>query len=247
MKRVIFITFLVLAACVTIFGQTNENSCLVVSIKNSIPVEPYPVVFKAELRDADEKSNLEYLWQVKDGKILEGQGTNRLKVLYYEKYDEINTVAKLEIKGLPKNCENTASTNFRIKIYRSKPIKYWHAVFFDEYEKVGLTDERTRFKGFLKRLKEDRTAEDFILLEVGTRAELNRRLRRFKTFLSAEKFNKNRISFALIKGGKEQTQLWAVPQPEKLLSCKECLIIKAEQPSQNFGKLFPTIKYNRKK
>jgi hypothetical protein len=247
MKQAVFLTILILASCFTAFSQKNENLCPTVSVKNTIPIEPYPVIFTAEISGADEKSDVEYLWKVKDGKIIEGQETKRLKVLYYEKYDEINTVATLEIKGFPRNCENVVSKNFRIKIHRSKPIKYWHAVFFDEYQKLALVDEKTRFSVFLKKLKEDRTAEGFVLLEISTKAELNKRLRRFRNYLSTERFNKNRISFAVVKGEKGKTQLWAVPQDEKLPSCKDCLIVKAERQRQNFGKLFTTKKYNRKR
>lgn len=247
MKRTVFITILILAGFFSAFGQTNEKPCPAVSVKNTIPVRTYPVIFTAEISGEDEKSNIEYLWKVEDGKILKGQGTKRLTVLYYEKYDEINTVATLEIKGFPENCQNVVSENFHIKIYRSKPIKYWHSVFFGEYGKISSADEETRFSSFITKLKEDRTAEGFIVLQINTKADLDRRLRRINKFLSARKFNKNRISFAAIKNKKELTQLWAVPQGEKLSSCKECLIVKAEQPRQNFGKLFSTKKYNRKR
>jgi len=247
MKRIIFTAILILAFCFAAFAQVNENQCPKISLTNTIPISEVPVKFTAETGNEIDKYNVEYQWKVKDGKIIEGQGTKTLKVLYYEKHNEVNTPVTLEIKGLPENCENTFSTRFYMKIVRSKPIKFWRTVFLDEYEKVTIGDEKARLDNFFITLQEDKTAEGFIRLQVNTRANLHGRLKRINDHLFFRRFNKTRISFAVVKNEKEQTQFWAVPKRAKLPNCENCVIVKAEEAKQKLRKLFPIKSKIRKR
>lgn len=239
MKKIIFTATLIFAFCFAAFAQANKNSCPKISLTNTIPIWEVPVTFTAEIDKEIDKYNVEYQWKVEDGKIIEGQGTKILKVLYYEKYSEVNTPVRLEIKGLPENCENTFSTRFYMKIVRSKPVKFWRTIFLDEYEKVTIGDEKARLDNFFITLQEDKTAEGFIRLQTNTRANLYKRLKQIDEHLSFRGFNKTRISFAVVKNEKEETQFWAVPRRKKLPNCENCIIVKAEEPKQKLRKLFP--------
>lgn len=241
MKQIIFTTVLLLASCFAAVAQVIENPCPTISITNYIfSFNEKPVTFTAEISNEIDKYNVEYKWKVKDGQIVKGQGTRVLKFLPYEKYREIDTIATLNIRGLPETCENSISETYHVKIVRSKPIKFWDIIFLDEYEDVSMNGEEARLDIFLMTLQEDRTAEGFIRLQVDSRGNLYRRLRQIDNYLLSRKFKKTRISFAIVKSEKKQTQFWAGPQRARLPNCAKCTIVRAEESRQTLGKLFPT-------
>lgn len=242
MKQIIFTTILILVSCFVSFAQESENLCPSVSLTNTIPINDVPVKFTAEISEEINKYDVEYKWEIEGGKIIEGQGTKSLKVLYYEEYDEINTVATLEIRGLPEICNSTFSEKFYAKIVRSKPIKFWSRVLLDEYKEVSLEDKMIKLDKFFARLQEDKTAEGFIRLQIGTLASLFQHLQHIDNHISFKKFNKKRISFAVVNSDEEQTQFWIVPRKAELPNCEKCIIVKAEKSRKKLRKLFPINK-----
>ncbi|MDQ3750461.1 MAG: hypothetical protein M3367_15815, partial [Acidobacteriota bacterium] len=80
MKQIIFIAILILAFCLAVSAQANENSCPSINLLSS----SYPngiEVYTAEISKGIEKYDVKYKWQVKGGKIISGQNTYQIVFL----------------------------------------------------------------------------------------------------------------------------------------------------------------------
>jgi len=240
MKQIIFTAILIFAFCFAAYAQTNENSCPIIDVISPAGVvEPTePVSFIAEVGKETEKFNIEYIWTVKGGKILEGQGTKSIKALMDECGDTLT--ATLEIKGLPQTCPFTASETYAIshncELMRSIPI--------DGYGKLTVAEEETKMDNFITKLQKEITAEGVI--ELPNDKNLIRHLKWLNNYLITKKADKTRISYAISDSDKRETWLWLVSPVDKLPNCYNCLIIKAED-SKELNKIFKSKSKNRKK
>lgn len=225
MKRIIFIKILLLF-CGAGFAQANEKICPTISLNNTIPINAVPVEFSVKASEEIKNYEIEYVWEIEDGKLISGQGTQSIRVIYFERYDAINTIAKLFIKGLPEECNANFSEVFHVNIFRSKPIKFWSTVLLDEYAKTSFGIEKAKFEQFYEKLQEDESSEGIIRLQIDNKTDLYNRLRTINLFISALKFNKNRITIAFVKENNEKTQLWIVPEKMKLPNCENCIFLK---------------------
>jgi hypothetical protein len=73
------------------------------------------MVFNADVTGAAAGMRLTYKWGLSLGRILDGQGTSTLRVVYDHKrgYSDIATTANLAVDGLPAGCPNTVSCTVR--------------------------------------------------------------------------------------------------------------------------------------
>jgi len=76
MKRIIFTVILILAFCLATSAQSSENSCPTILLTGPAEVtQPgESVLYNAKIGKEAVKYNIEYIWTVKNGKIIEGQG-----------------------------------------------------------------------------------------------------------------------------------------------------------------------------
>jgi hypothetical protein len=241
MKQITFTAILILAFCLAAFAQVSENSCPAIKLIGpaGITQPSEPVLYVAEIGKEAEKYNTEYIWTVRNGKIIEGQGTNSLKFLPDEGGSEMISTVTLEIKGLPKQCTNTFSENFYIFISPS-------SIQVDEYGKVPNGDEKARMDSFFVQLQNDPTAEGII--KVGNDKDLMRHLTFLSNYTRLRNFDRTRISFLIASGNEHLTQLWIIPAGAEMLDCDDCLIIKVED-FEKLQKLFqpnPTTKKRKK-
>lgn len=96
--------FFVFFAVSSISAQTCPT--IRVTGPSSPVVDPgEPVEFSVEISKSI--PSMKIVWRVSTGEILEGQGTNKIKV-YHQNRGE-NLTATAEVLGLPKDCPNTAS------------------------------------------------------------------------------------------------------------------------------------------
>ena len=96
--------------CICIFPQTNQTlPCPKISVTGPayVPKPDEPITFFASVGENIKNFNVRYLWMVSGGEILEGQGTNFIKVLLENPGRGLT--ANVKIEGLPENCENTFS------------------------------------------------------------------------------------------------------------------------------------------
>ena len=245
MKQIIFTAILISAFCLAASAQANENPCPSISLSGpaGLTQPGETVLYVAEIGKEAEKYNIEYIWTVENGKIIEGQGTNSLKFLPNEGGNEISSTVRLEIRGFPKQCTNTASASLSIHILRP-PAPTTDPV--DEYGKVSSGDEKARMDNFFTQLLNDPTAEGII--KVPNDKDLMRHLAFLNNYTNFRNFDKTRISFLVANKNEQLTQLWVIPAGAEMLKCEDCLIIKAED-FEKLEKLFqpkPTSKKRKK-
>ena len=91
-----------------------------------------PFEFSAQIHDEDSSRKLDYVWEVSTGKIIEGQGTEKIKVDVREiRGDYI--ITRLTIKGYALECNNQATDKV---IFATYPFKL--AEFKDESENLKI-------------------------------------------------------------------------------------------------------------
>ena len=141
MKNFPCASILVLIFNLFAFTQTNNvSNCPIISVTEpaSVPAPGTPMTFIARITDGDWK-NIEYHWMVSGGKILSGQGTSTINVST-EKWMETNITATVEVKGLPKECQNNkASGTGAFSIH-------WTAFQVDEYGAIPFNKIKSKLK-----------------------------------------------------------------------------------------------------
>jgi hypothetical protein len=108
--------FLTLIACLVLrlvaLGQNENSACPKISVVGPTSIIPShalePMFFTVSIEGKPENLKIEYAWIVSAGKILEGQGSKTIKVDVTGLVNQ-NVEARVEIKGLPEKCANTAS------------------------------------------------------------------------------------------------------------------------------------------
>ncbi len=107
MKSFFVSTILVLTFCVGTFAQTNETSpCPTISVTGpaGIPSPDEAITFTLSLSQKAEKFNPKYSWTISGGEIIEGQGTQFIKVLAPNFFKGESLRATVELANLPKEC-----------------------------------------------------------------------------------------------------------------------------------------------
>lgn len=101
-----------------------------------------------------DSSKLSFKWTTSNGDIIEGQGTQSIKVS--EGYNDENTTVTVEIEGLPEGCSKTDSET-------ASPICYRPPTLFDEFSIPVSRIEKTRLDNLLNELGNNPNAKAFII------------------------------------------------------------------------------------
>ncbi len=106
MRKIAYASIFTLSFWLIGFGQ--DSTCPVISIVSPDKVFRLgeAITFRAKVKDYEQK-NLKYDWAISNGTMIEGQGTAIIKVDTSGINDTV-VEARVEIKGLPTNCQNTA-------------------------------------------------------------------------------------------------------------------------------------------
>ena len=149
--------------------------------------------------------NLEYIWSINAGKILEGQGTNTLKVKQPEFYTLTATVA---VKGFPKDCPNIASET---SIGDPTPAA-------EKIDELSLPLSRTgNFKNdkLIKAIQADPSAQLYIIIGFKEKNLSETQIEKERNFLNAlaieNEIPYDRITAVRIVNSKELAEFWIVP------------------------------------
>ncbi len=121
-----------------------------------------PVTFTANINSNYPNPHLTFNWTVSAGRIINGQGTNEIKV-DATGLDRQSIKATLEVGGLPNSCVRTASCETAIITECTPPI-------FDEYGDISWQDEQTRLDNFAIQLQSAHTVAGHIIAYAGRRA-----------------------------------------------------------------------------
>ncbi|MCA1622518.1 MAG: hypothetical protein LC768_07950 [Acidobacteria bacterium] len=163
MKQIIFTVILILAFCFAAFAQANKNSCPKIIL--TLPHKPlFPkefAYFIVKINEA-EKFNVEYLWTVSTGKIIQGQGTSKIEFLAGKENQGANVNVSVKVNGLPKNCTDTASDV--IGIIQLPIGEPYGNLGKHKSTKNGLLEYLATLDGFLISVRENGLSEGLIVL-----------------------------------------------------------------------------------
>jgi hypothetical protein len=111
MKKLPFIAAFLFALCVSSFGQKSSPipSCPSISVLAPayLPDLDKPVTFSGVITGDKQARRLTYHWMLTGGRIMNGQGT---KLIQVKTYGDVLT-ATLQISGLPKGCNTSATAS----------------------------------------------------------------------------------------------------------------------------------------
>lgn len=104
---ILSIWFLFVAVAVG-FAQNEKPECPTINVYGPAGITPpgEPLKFTVELKGAIPDS-VGYKWKLSTGKILEGQGTNAITMVYDRDGSPVS--ATVELSGLPDGCPNNAT------------------------------------------------------------------------------------------------------------------------------------------
>jgi hypothetical protein len=151
------------------------------------------------------KSGTEYKWTISSGKIVEGQGSDYLKI----ERDDSNLkriTAFVEVSGLPQICQRTAYTTVDIAV---QPFLVDHVARFN------YSDLAARLDNFVILLQNDPSAKGYIIVYASRNGDLWQRkwaLPSVMKVFAFRKFDMSRIT--IIKGGFREhntVDSWIVP------------------------------------
>jgi len=196
------ILFLILCFCVIGAGQDTGLRCPKVEVEGPEgvirPGEPFS--FRAIVTNGSAK--LSYRWLLSTGRILEGQGTLQIRVVYSNDQGRTPT-ATIEVDGLAANCTNHASATLA-------PYDPPNSIPLDEYGPTSWSRESNRVHQWKTQLAGYRDAQVYIYIYGPTKkvAQANRRIRRIKESFGA---SQNQLTFLTVTSKQETTKVYLVP------------------------------------
>lgn len=160
-----------------------------------------PSSVNASVSGIDAKLKLVYRWTVLGGEIIEGQGTQSIKI----KSSGNALTAVVIVEGLDATCNSRASCSIIIDSAPSGRL-------FDKYGSLRFKDERARLSTFAKELRNELGSQGYVIVYV-RRDDTSARANRARDYLSNEEgIDARRI--VIVEGGirKERAvELYIVP------------------------------------
>jgi hypothetical protein len=216
MKTLPYAIILFFAFCFSAFGQTNDNSpCPNIQVTGPpVIAQPNePIVFTVSMDEKAKNYDIKYKWAISSGKIVDGQETQTLTVMY-ENLGETIT-ATVEISGLPGGCENTASEVYMYCVLRTLTV-------IDEFTEAISQIDGARIDAITEAVKNDPTAQLYVIsrfMHSSSQQEIDRRKKEIARFLMKAGIEKDRITLVQGVADKESTQFVLVPagaEPPKI-------------------------------
>ncbi len=212
MKSFFVSTILVLTFCVGTFTQTSETSpCPTISVMGpaGIPSPDEAITFTLSLSKETEKFNLKYNWTISGGEIIEGQGTQIIKILEPKIFTGESFRATVEVIGLPKECGTvTASETLAIDICNLKRQ-------VDEFSIPASQIDKARLDNLLIEIHNNPLAVAYILEKFERKTSQNvveRKIQKITDYLIKEKgIEKDRFVISTAISDENLTQYFIVP------------------------------------
>ena len=156
--------------------------------------------------DGDVPSKAEFVWRVSVGQIIEGQGTNRIKLLLDETYYDSITI-EFEIKGLSDECPNMVS--------ESVITCYVDPVLIDEFSLAVDEIARERLEDAAHEQRNNPADQLYIIeyFEPSTSEfSIREKLERIKRFLTDElQFDISAVTVVTAEANQPWTKIYRVP------------------------------------
>ena len=171
-------------------------------------VEPdQPLTFTSSLTGGSGNVTPNFNWTVSGGRIIEGQGTDTIKV------DTTGLAgqtlrATLSMGGYPLDCSASCSISIPVPLKGRK---------FDEFGELSRNDEKARLDNFAIDLQNDPTSTAYVIIypaRTGRPSQVQTQKNRIIDYLvNSRGFNAERIITIIGPPRKDMTiELWTVPQ-----------------------------------
>jgi len=165
-----------------------------------------PVTFSAVLSGPLGNITPVYNWTVSAGRIIEGQGTNIIKVDTTGLAGQALT-ATMSLGGYKVDCSATCTIHFPVPQTCRK---------FDEFPDIARDDEKARLDNFVIELQNDPSSSGYVYIYPGARGttEAQARARRIADYLSTTRRLDARRVITRIGPSRPNlaVELWACPQ-----------------------------------
>lgn len=187
--------------------STAKTSCPSISVSGpaGIVKGDENVTFTVNILNAPQNAVFEYLWEISNGAIITGQGTNAIDVR--RPFTEAVT-ARVTVKGMPIGCADTASEIYALCI-TPPPTK------LDEMIGPLAKISPDRFKKVVESSKSDPNAQIYIFI---SGARLNRessvmkkRQYIFERIVTRHGEEPSRITFVDLDTTDDRVVIWLVP------------------------------------
>ena len=210
MKKTIFLWLLISLFGVSIFAQSDDkkdqDGCFDLTITGpAAVVQPGEtgnfIMTVSGYEGKSEFSEFQITWTVDKGKIIEGQGTESIKVIFPEQ-GELSTATATVIS--PEGCIITGSET-------AIPGDPPEPVLIDEIGTLQTENLRHRMDQFLVELKNDPGSTGYVVF-YGKERQIKKAKEIFDAHIKYREFNMDR--FVFVNGEKEKNlriRLWRVP------------------------------------
>jgi hypothetical protein len=218
-------SILVLMFCVVSFAQSNETApCPSISVTGppGIPAPDEPVIFTVEIGKEAEKFNTILKWNVNNGETIEGQGTNQIKVLWKDMCGT-NLTATVEVIGLPKDCQTTASETAAISCC------FTQSIIVDEFTISVNQIDKDRLDNLAQESGKNQDAQIYIIerFEKNTSPKsIERKNQKIVDYLKTQGIERDRITLLNAFDEENLTKFILVPAGASSPTCEDCISVK---------------------
>jgi hypothetical protein len=207
MKLIIYlaaINFLFLIPCA---GQSSSASCSAVKfIQPSGAAQAGEAIsFSVSLKDESKNLKLEYEWSVSAGEIIEGQGTNSIRVSTNGDFEGDEIIAAVKIRGLDAGCKDVFFGKANVELGCMLPPQLM------EYEITTVGEERAIIDLLMSELtnKPDSVAVFYLNFKAPTDDKVNRRTARILNHFTYRKFPlKGNLIFVVVKSDRDSNAIY---------------------------------------
>lgn len=209
MKNSVFTIVFILASCVFTFGQNSNCPMFSLTGPSAVPQKGENITFSVRVDEHAIDSNLEYVWSISQGKIIEGQGT---KIITVEWDLDPAMTATVEIKGLPKGCENSDSETVLVC---SPPA----SIMFDESEISSKQPSSEKLDAFISELKNNSGDMAYFIIyhhKKDSPDEIKNKENYIRNYLLSNKIEADRLVFVTADNDEYESddsvlRIWHVP------------------------------------
>jgi hypothetical protein len=206
MKNFPLLFCFVLFFAFAVSAQTNQDSsCPTVNVRGGgVPSLNEISYFTADVDKKGKELEIEYIWTVHGGEIVEGQGTKTIAV----KVLGDGLSATVEIKGFPADCPNI---DMESVIWDPAP----KAVKIGEFLDFVLPTEKKRLEELRKNIADYPSAQVYVISrfkENTSEKKVGQKLKKIGAFLMKEFSSEaSRITLTRVFGESEYSEIWLVP------------------------------------
>jgi hypothetical protein len=223
MKNLLLLTFFLLAYRSGVFCQLTKSDCPTISMITpaGVTMVGETMFFRVDVSDNSARHPLRYKWEVLNGEITDGQGSDQIRVI--AKVNGVNVTVSVRIKGLPKQCENSASEIAPVAIGPSvEPV--------EDYGEIPWDEERARLDNIMIILLNNPKSQAFFYVKIAeketkedAKKHITEILKHFK-FRDPD-FDRGRLTFALEKSEYHGVVVGIFPDGADLPDCQDCEVI----------------------